>query len=80
MAIKTDLRVVKKIDQNKTKKEETVLRLGTWNIRSLNGQEQELIYEFEKLNLDILAITETKKKGNGMIEMENGHLLIYTVE
>lgn len=54
------------------------LRIGTWNIRSLNDKEEELIEEFERSKLDILAITETKKKGNGIIELERGHILMYS--
>ena len=41
------------------------------------GKENEFIVEFEIENLDILGITETKKKGSGEIEMEGDHLLIY---
>ena len=36
--------------------------IGTWNIRGINGKVMELTNEFEKTNLSILAITETKKK------------------
>ena len=39
--------------------------IGTWNTRSLEGKEAELTEEFEKAELDLLGITETKKKGNG---------------
>ncbi|CAG9823965.1 unnamed protein product [Phaedon cochleariae] len=55
-----------------------ICKLGTWNIRSLNGKEIELISEFEKAELEILVIPETKKKGNGTMEMENEHLLIWS--
>ena len=50
--------------------------MGTWNIRGLNGKEEELLDEFEKLGLNILAITETKKKGRTSMEQRDGHLLI----
>lgn len=55
-----------------------ITHLGTWNIRSLNGKEIELIDEFEKADLDILAITETKKKGKGIIKLKNDHILVYS--
>ena len=43
--------------------------IATWNVRGLAGKENELIgeWEFERKNLDILGITETKKKGSGEI-------------
>lgn len=52
--------------------------MGTWNIRSLQGKENELTDEFIRADLDILAITETKKKEKGTIELEKGHILIYS--
>ena len=54
------------------------MQIGTWNIKSLNGKEEELIEEFEKAKLDILCITETKKKGNGITRMRNSHILIFS--
>jgi hypothetical protein len=42
-----------------------IWKLATWNVRGLNGKEQELCYEFDKTNLDIMTVTETKKKDNG---------------
>ena len=48
----------KKIEKNKT----ILRKVGTWNIRSIRGKEIELCNEFEKTNLDILVVTETKKK------------------
>lgn len=53
-------------------------RMGTWNIRGLSGKEDELVQEFQRTKLDILGITETKKKGSGEMEMEGDHLLIYS--
>lgn len=38
----------------------------------------ELQEEFEKTGLSILAITETKKKGIGSMELSNGHVFIYS--
>lgn len=52
--------------------------LGTWNVRSISGKEQELSDEFDRLNLDILMLTETKKKGTGEEYLVNGHILLYS--
>ncbi|XP_031335863.1 craniofacial development protein 2-like [Photinus pyralis] len=53
-------------------------KLGVWNTRSMNGKENELVQEFEKAQLDILVISETKKKGRGTTKMDNNHLFIYS--
>ncbi|KAI4470863.1 hypothetical protein MML48_1g12197 [Holotrichia oblita] len=52
--------------------------LGTWNIRSIQGKEIEIIDEFEKNGLAILVITERKKKGKGEMVLKNGYMLIYS--
>lgn len=62
----------------KTKNGKSTWKLGTWNVRSINNKEQELSDEFDKLDIDILTLTETKRKGNGEEILENGHLLIYS--
>lgn len=59
-------------------KEIYMWKIGTWNVRSLQGKEHELEEEFEKIELEVLAITETKKKGQGMIKTEKGHVLIFS--
>ena len=59
------------------KKDQDLWNIATWNVRGLAGNENELIGEFERENLDILGITETKKKGSGKMKMEGSHLLIY---
>lgn len=66
-------------DEHKIKRSRRkVLKLGAWNIRSIKGKEYELVQEFERADLDILAVTETKKKGQGLMEMDNGHILIHS--
>ena len=50
---------------------------GTWNVQSLRGKEVELVEEAKKYKVDILGITETKKKGQG-IENLGSHKLIYS--
>lgn len=53
--------------------------MGTWNIRSTNDKEMELAQEFNKVKLDTLGVTETKKKEKGEMELE-GQLYYSTVE
>ncbi|KAK9709292.1 hypothetical protein QE152_g26698 [Popillia japonica] len=43
-----------------------------------NGKEAELGEEFERAQLEILVITETKKKGKGLMQIGDGHLLVYS--
>lgn len=57
-------------------KEKTGWTLATWNIRGLNGKEMEIIEEYEKNNISILAITETKRKGQHETYLGNGHMMI----
>ena len=64
--------------QTKERKRDNEWKLGTWNIRGLNGKEIELNNEFEKYNLDILGITETKRKGIGEEIYGNGNILLYS--
>lgn len=47
---------------NTTEKKVNTWKLGAWNIRSIQGKEIELINEFEEANVEIMAISETKKK------------------
>ena len=37
-----------------------------WNVRAINGKEMELVQEMENFKLNILGITENKKKGQGV--------------
>ena len=51
---------------------------GCWNVRALNGKEVELTEEMEKSKVDMLAITETKKKGQGVEYIGPNHILIFS--
>ncbi|KAK9730806.1 hypothetical protein QE152_g14166 [Popillia japonica] len=53
-------------------------KLATWNVKGITGKEKELEEEFVNMKVDILAITETKKKGQGIMrgrvcKYESGH-------
>lgn len=52
--------------------------IGTWNVRGINGKEMELIDEVKKIKIDILGITETKKKGTGMQQMRDGYSMYWS--
>ena len=39
-------------------------RIGTWNVQSPKGKEQELIGEMKRYDLGILGVSETKWKGS----------------
>ena len=45
--------------------ESNVKRFGCWNVRSVNGRE-ELFTEMKKYRLEVLGVSETKVKENGM--------------
>jgi hypothetical protein len=55
------------------------LKLGTWNVQTLNkdGRFDNLIMEASNMNLDILGICETRWKGVGYIDKEE-HIFIYS--
>ena len=42
------------------------VNFGTWNVRGLSGKEHELVEEINKYKIDILGITETKTKEQGI--------------
>lgn len=52
--------------------------LGTWNVRGLNGKEYEMVKEIRQTKVKYLALTETKKKGNGIEIMDENYLMIYS--
>lgn len=54
----------RKVKERKRRVEEMIKtwRIGTWNVRGINGKEDELNEEYEKVRMDILGITERKGK------------------
>lgn len=54
------------------------MKIGTWNVRSITGKEEELVEEMEKQQIEILGITETKKKGNGMKRIHKGYWIFWS--
>ena len=53
------------------------MKIGTWNVRSINGKEIELVEEIKKYKIDLLGITETKKKGQ-FYETVGNYKIIYS--
>ncbi|XP_044766150.1 craniofacial development protein 2-like [Coccinella septempunctata] len=54
-----------------------IMRMATWNVKTLNNRDQEVVKELEDKNIDICALQETKKKGKGQMWLGE-YLLIYS--
>jgi hypothetical protein len=61
------------------------LRLGTWNVRTLNDQPGKeegktalLVKELTKHKVDICGLSEIKREGTGAIVIEQGYRLLYS--
>ena len=46
--------------------------MGNWNVTSLNGKEQELVWEAEQYHLDIVRVFSTTCCGSDTIELNEG--------
>ena len=53
----------------KGKNKRNNVKTGTWNIKTLNEKELELVEEFKKANTAFIVVTETKKKEVGKKEL-----------
>lgn len=69
---------VKEIHSTKNREKSVELKLGTWNIRTINGKEEEIVDEMKENGIYILGISETKKQGSGVIDLKNGYMLRYS--
>ena len=56
-----------------------LLTLATYNGRSLASEAklQELEEELEKINWDIIGLSEVRRKGEELVELKSGHLFYY---
>lgn len=43
---------------------------GAWNIQGWRTKDKEVIDEFKRMNIDIMVISETKKKGSGIEDID----------
>lgn len=62
---KTTRHVPRKQDGNerrRTKQRKRTMNMGTWNVQGINTKQAELIKEINKMDIDIIVLTETKKK------------------
>ena len=41
------------------------MNFGTWNIKTLSNKEEEIIQEMKEHKLELLGLSETKKRGSG---------------
>ena len=53
------------------------LCMGNWNVSSLNGKEQELVWEAEQYHLDIVAVSSTKCRNSDAVDLNEGWKLFY---
>ena len=54
------------------------LAIGNWNVSSLTGKEQELVWEAKQYHLDIVGVSSTKRRGSGTVELAEGWKLFYS--
>lgn len=48
-----------------------MLKIGTWNIQGWRTKEKEVLREIKEMDMDIVILTETKKKGKGEERFED---------
>ncbi|XP_039291249.1 uncharacterized protein LOC120352957 [Nilaparvata lugens] len=54
------------------------LRFGIWNVRTLTGKEVELVEEMRKRKIQLMGLSEVKKKGSGSVELKDGYVMVYS--
>ena len=58
-------------------KRKRILNAGTWNVQGLRTKQNEVLLEVKRLSMDIVVLTETKKKGRGSEDL-NGYIHFYS--
>ena len=54
-------------ERNDSKRVDNMIkRFRCWNVRSINGKEEELVAEMKKYQLEVLGLSETKVRGNNV--------------
>ncbi|XP_030749694.1 uncharacterized protein LOC115877587 [Sitophilus oryzae] len=51
--------------RRRTKQRKRIMHFGTWNVQSISRKMDEVLYEINKLDIDLAVLTETKKKSQG---------------
>ena len=51
---------------------------GTWNVKTLQNKEEEIVDEIRKYNLSILGLSVIKKKGSGEKQLKENHKLLFS--
>lgn len=46
------------------------MKVGTWNVQGIRGKTEEIAKELEKVGIDIAALSETKRKGQGIEQVD----------
>ncbi|KAK4878322.1 hypothetical protein RN001_010828 [Aquatica leii] len=67
-----------KEEPKEVKEKRDLIKIGTWNVKSIIGKEDEIIEEMQMQNIYYLGITETKRKGKGEMELNEGHWLYWS--
>jgi exonuclease III len=47
------------------------MKFGTWNVQGWRNKMEEIISEISVMKMDVVVLTETKKKGTGNETLEN---------
>jgi exonuclease III len=47
------------------------MKLGTWNVQGCRNKMEEILSEINEMKMDVVVLTETKKKGTGSETLEN---------
>ncbi|KAK4874633.1 hypothetical protein RN001_013993 [Aquatica leii] len=67
-----------KEEPKEIKQKRDVIKIGTWNVKSIIGKEDEIIEEMQMQNIDYLGITETTRKRKREMELNEGHWLYWS--
>ena len=54
------------------------LAIGNWNVWSLTGKEQDLVWEAQQYGLHIMGISSTKRRGSETVEVNGGWKIFYS--
>lgn len=67
-----------RIEQRQRHGREKDLRFGTWNIRSLTGKEVELTEEMKKYKVQIMGLSEVRRRKSGVTPLNAGYTMIWS--